>query len=70
MENENEVSWMELFTYSLVGALFIVGIWPAIFLAGLVGLPFAIVGGGIKWMRGKVHVLVQKRVPARESAGK
>jgi hypothetical protein len=70
MDSDEEESWMELFVYTLVGGLFILGIWPAIFVAGVVRLPFAIVGAGVKGIRriarGGEDVVPRKRLRAEE----
>jgi multisubunit Na+/H+ antiporter MnhC subunit len=51
MDSDEEENWMELFVYTLVGVLFVVGVWPAILVAGLIKLPFTILSAGINGIR-------------------
>lgn len=69
VSEEERESWMELFAYTLVGVLFIVGIWPALLVAGVVRLPFTILGAGIRKAKGRKRDVVPCERLRAEEAG-
>jgi predicted membrane channel-forming protein YqfA (hemolysin III family) len=51
MEVEEEDKSMEVAAYVIMGFLLLGGMWPLIFVAGVLSLPFRIAGGVIRLAR-------------------